>query len=487
MYRKLIACLLVFFLFCSPAYAASTSGSVYDVMLMSAVPDDSFNVSLEVGEYNIANDSYNRAAVITPFAPWSNPASDTFCVMPGDFGNQGMYYYSKFGLSNLNIAMPSSFRFVCSNVLQAILVDPHYLGICSAAVPFMSYVELDITGSVKYVNNNSFISRSDTIIVPYASFANAFRNDAFGFVQDWDISLDLSLPTESVYIQGDEYKWHSATVTGIRFVSVYSYNNTFARQRSSTGEVSFADGDITQILLGVRSDSYAYITVDSLGAVSGGSDSSAIQSSITGLQTTITTQLNSVKSAIDNSTTTITTKIDTMASDIKTGLDNVVSSAKENTKQIIDTVTEKVDEVTAGISEVKDSILDLPNKMQEMLTDFIVPDEDAVADKMTDFQGLAEEKLGIIYQVPEMMFDAVNALVNGATNPQSTMTFPAFSLPWIDGSQLRVWDSQEFEIIPSGLENLRDLIQTVTSMVFVIMTFNSLKRAYERFFLGGGS
>ena len=217
MKRIYCSLLVVMFVLFSPlsAFASTTesmlmyaaSDDEYAVMPLAAV--DNFNVSFEVGEYDISTDSYNRAAIITPFSQWSNPTTDTFCVMPGDFGNQGMYYYSKFGLSNLNVSVPGTMRFVCSNVLQAVLVDPHYLGICSAAVPFNCFVEVDLSGTTKSVIGNTFVTYSDTIILPYSNFANAYRNDSFGYVQDWDVTLDFSLPTESIYLSGSEHKWHS--------------------------------------------------------------------------------------------------------------------------------------------------------------------------------------------------------------------------------------------------------------------------------------
>ena len=104
-----------------------------------------------------------------------------------------------------------------------------------------------------------------------------------------------------------------------------------------------------------------------------------------------------------------------------------------------------------------------------------------MADKYSEFSGLLEEKLGVIYQIPMMLFDFFDTIVNAATTPQSTLTLPAFRLPWIDGSQLTIWNSMEYKIIPDGLEVLSDLIRTVTSMTVVVLTFNSVKQAYERF------
>lgn len=173
---------------------------------------------------------------------------------------------------------------------------------------------------------------------------------------------------------------------------------------------------------------------------------------------------------------------------IGSNLSNVVTNATDNANRIIQNTTQKVDEVKQGVTEVKDSvietknsILDLPNKIKDMLLGLIVPSSETMSNKFSEFSNLLEEKLGIIYQVPMMLFDFFDTIVNAATTPQTTLTLPAFQLPWIDGTTLTVWQPMEYKIIPEGMQVLSDLIKTITSMTVVVLTFNSVKRAYERF------
>lgn len=177
-----------------------------------------------------------------------------------------------------------------------------------------------------------------------------------------------------------------------------------------------------------------------------------------------------------------------LASSLSSGAVNIVNNATDNANRIIQNTTQKIDEVKQGVTDVKNSvvetknsILDLPNKIKDMLLGLIVPSSETMSNKFSEFSELLEDKLGIIYQVPMMLFDFFDTIVNAATTPQTTLTLPAFQLPWIDGSTLTVWQPMEYRIIPEGMQVLSDLIKTITSMTVVVLTFNSVKRAYERF------
>lgn len=501
MCRKLIACLLVFFLICSPAYASTSSSALdYQVMSMSlednimSVASDSvssFNLSYRTGVYNPVSDAYT-------WGSWVNKS-----VVDGSFasGSYGRYYsayapdnYIAYQIKVSDFGSLSQIRFLGSEFLiysqyNYGLDDAQYFYVNKEAVsPVLANVDCHYTGTL--VQNNSsgsttFITSEVNSVEPLSSVFRPQSGDSNYMLLD--VSLPFDYPSAQKWEYGNDSTPEVRNVKCDEFVItlVFRYDDTWV-STPGTGRLPISEfftletGQPIACMMYVRPQYFSLLSdfvTDSSGIGSGFSNLSNmisvfkvdVNKQFSEVKQTIIQGASEVKTEISVQTQTLTDKL----TDVKDGIVQGVTELKETTEQ--------------GFEDVVQGITDLPGKIQEMLTDFIVPDEDTVADKMTDFQSLAEEKLGIIYQVPEMMFDAVNALVNGATNPQSTMTFPAFSLPWIDGSQLKVWDSQQFEIIPSGLENLRDLIQTVTSMVFVIMTFNSLKRAYERFFLGGDS
>lgn len=489
MFRRLIACLLVFFLFCSPVYA-STSSSALDYHAMPMSLDDTLvtsaesagvEVSVVAGLYDLSSDSI---FVETPSVSSIVGSDGSLSFYGGyldisgyDYSSSNIKVSSRFKLSNLDWVSGRSYRVIANNYyLQFISFGSHpgsfEAFFTDSAYPFLAYVDCYWSGTMK--RGNSFVPFSNKRVrVPLSSIITKYVQRSDGFVGDIDFTINADAPFSTIVEDGYEYEFVSGKITEIDLCQIYDID--------SSNFYDLTNEKLSSVPLDISTGFSAYVSPVYLNIIY---SSSGFGSSTDSL---ISSGIKSVNSSISSLSNNMNVKFNEVKQTIQQGASDVKNEILNQTQTLTDKLTDVKETTKQGFEDVVQGITDLPGKIQEMLTDFIVPDEDSVADKMTDFQSLAEEKLGIIYQVPEMMFDSVNALVDGATNPQSTMTFPAFSLPWIDGSQLKVWDSQEFEIIPSGLENLRDLIQTVTSMVFVIMTFNSLKRAYERFFLGGGS
>lgn len=186
------------------------------------------------------------------------------------------------------------------------------------------------------------------------------------------------------------------------------------------------------------------------------------------LDDTVSSGLNNVNVSINQQTQQVTAKIDSLQQTVTNKLDTVNQSIGDLT-----------DTTQKGFTDIKKGITDLPGKIGEMLQGLIVPDSDKVSDKFTDFKDLAENKLGVVYQVPEMMFDMANSIVSGAAEQKGEMTLPAFAIIMPDGQNLTVWDEYTFSIWPDGTEVIHTAVQTATSMICVIFTFNALKRKYE--------
>ena len=152
---------------------------------------------------------------------------------------------------------------------------------------------------------------------------------------------------------------------------------------------------------------------------------------------------------------------------------------------IVGGITDLKDTVSKGFGDVVQGITDLPGKIGEMLQGLIVPDSEKVSGKFEEFNDLAEEKLGVIYQVPEMVISMAQSIVSGAVEQKGEMTLPKFELimPATNqsraGESLVVWEEYTFPIWPEGTEVIHTAVQTATSMLCVILTFNALKRKYE--------
>lgn len=491
--KKIIASILAaFFLVLSPisAYAATTESMMmfssgfrsdeYAVMPLASVSDNNFNVGFAVGFYSPVSNSFDMSS--TRFYSASNGllSESVNRSYSSSFDSNDCF---SFQLTFNNIDDLQNFRVLMSGFEFYLLIDDLRFFIPTDRMTmFSSYADLNWSGSIRNGNTHLGSSAQSSISVSSSSLIqSSFNVNGLSFMLD--CLLDADVPDVSLW----ENYVESANGNAVTSASIDSFTLTFIFPLNSTFTLPSDDSIVASDYLYPGASVRAYVNFDngicnilsdSFGDSSGlGSLSSSISSSMANMNKSI----NSVKTQITQSTNTITTKIDTMSQDIQTGLSNVVESAKQNTQNIINTVTQKVDEVKTGITEVKNSILDLPNKIQEMLLGLIVPDSQTMADKYSEFSQLLEEKLGVIYQIPMMLFDFFDTIVNAATTPQTTLTLPAFRLPWIDGTQLTIWNSMEYKIIPDGLEVLSDLIRTVTSMTVVVLTFNSVKRAYERF------
>lgn len=188
----------------------------------------------------------------------------------------------------------------------------------------------------------------------------------------------------------------------------------------------------------------------------------------------VTSGFTSVSTSILNQTTQITGKIDSLQQNVTNKLDTVNTS-----------ITDLMDETKQGFTDVKKGITDLPGKMGEMLQGLIVPDSEKVSGKFEEFNSLAEEKLGVIYQVPDMVISMGQSVVSGAVEQKGEMTLPKFEIimPATNqsraGERLTVWEEYTFPIWPEGTEVIHTAVQTATSLVCVIAMINSIKRKYE--------
>lgn len=509
---------IVFLLSPLSAFASTTESMLmyaavedeYAVMPLTVV--SSFPVSFYVGNYNLYSDSFNwtsrdlgnlsNGSLISGSDYFNFGHSFNFSL--GDMPAFGVSFGTASNSSSLSVPDGSTFNFYVNDFyLSSRLNDSsgtQYLLYSSSMVPYRVYADMYFTATQQIGNTHSGTYHNQTVDV--TSFIVPSQNpfDNGGFYLD----LSGSIPIEADKTLGEGIdRIYNVNLRYIKLYVVFDYSQFLGlNNQSSIYSRQISVGYLVRTYYNFRNvgadsvySSRISLSYDNFGNSSGSSNAlqgsisnlgSSINKSISSLSNNVTNQFNQVKTQLTQSTNTITTKIDTMSNDIKTGLNNVISSAKENTQNIINTVTQKVDEVKTGISEVKDSILDLPNKLQEMLLGLIVPDSDTMASKYEEFSGLLEEKLGVIYQIPTMLFDFFDTIVNAATTPQTSLTLPAFQLPWIDGGTLTIWQPIEYDIMPDGLEVLSDLIQVVTSMTCIVLTFDTVRRFYRNFFGGGG-
>lgn len=504
MFRKFVCVFLIVWLVASPAYAATTSSALdwsvapmsLDDGIATASVVDSFSLRVRSGQYNMNTDSFSWGSWLSRTSSDGVISSTGFARYTGTYQPNAclavQYEFSNFGsLENIRAVLGRNQFFINYDYGGTGQVGFYQRN--NQLQLFSAYVDYDYSGTLYRYSS----SGSTTAVSSSATYTENLSGASFSPLNDdgnrFNLLLDTTLPMGQPpltdwknYLDGDDE---------VRHVTCDSFTLTFIIRLSNNWITSGAETPMFQYVTPVAGTTVRYnafvgdqvcvlYDTPSGGDTSGiGSLQSSIQSSITSLSNSITEQFTEVKQsisqgatevkdAISNQTQTLTDKL----TDVKDGIVNGITKLKETTEQ--------------GFKDVVQGITDLPGKMQEMLTDFIVPDEDTVADKMTDFQSLAEEKLGVIYQVPTMMFDMAEGIISGVSNPEGEMVLPKFEIimpatnQTRSGETLTVWEEYRFAIWPAGTEVIQTAVQTATSMICVIFTFNALKRKYEEWLDG---
>lgn len=517
MFRKFVCVFLIAWLVASPAYA-STSSSALDWQvapmsvndgIMTAASDDYSSASIAGTVYDVESGSFSITAYNSIL---SGTVTDKLGACYFKQNNMGFNSASPFvgyamkfdGMSSSSMGNTWSITLnhlmlfyrtayngtnIYLNINPAFTAPAQAVAVCnwsgSGYLPSSSGGSgswATLSGSVRLPVN---VSASDVALQELSSFSPRYSGNV-------NMQVTFDLP-DTVTEDGYTYEVRSGSVKSMYIYVVYPFrpSNLFdyngipiTDNYPGFDTNGLAITDFSRLLY-ANGEPAMTITVSSAEQSTNGLSQSIgnIGQSISQLQQNVTKQITDVKRSIQqgaaevkneisNQTQTLTDKL----TNVKDGIVEGITGLKETTEQ--------------GFKDVVQGITDLPGKIKEMLTEFIVPDEETVAGKMTDFQSLAEEKLGVIYQVPTMLFDMAEGIVSGVTNPQGEMVLPKFEIIMPATNQTRsvetltVWEEYRFPIWPAGTEVIQTAVQTATSMICVIFTFNALKRKYEEWLDG---
>lgn len=517
MFRKFVCVFLIVWLVASPAYAATSSSALdwqvapmsLDDDIMTVASGDYSSVGMSWARYDVESGSFHAGSYTS--VSGSVASGDAFLLPQTDVGFDSSSPFVGFALNfnGMNSSMGNTWQISLNKFLfmyaasvpgdsqvKWLNVNPMF------SAPAYTMAVCDWSGSGKYTNpttgSTSWKTMSGTVRLPVNVSASDISEEypptfsTYRYVGNVNMSVTFDLPS-SVTEDGYTYEITSGSVKSMRIYVVYPFRtaslfglNCYPVLESFPG-LDLNGAVITSRLRFLYASGEPKITVSVMSAAQSsnglaqlvggvGQSISVLQQNvtkqITEVKNTIQQGASEVKNEISNQTQTLTDKL----TNVKDGIVNGITELKETTEQ--------------GFKDVVQGITDLPGKMQEMLTDFIVPDEDTVADKMTDFQSLAEEKLGVVYQVPTMMFDMAEGIISGVSNPEGEMVLPKFEIimpatnQTRSGETLTVWEEYRFAIWPAGTEVIQTAVQTATSMICVIFTFNALKRKYEEWLDG---
>lgn len=499
--RKIVCAVLICFLVCSPAIAASTTDSQldfdYGIMPLAAVTDHSvsiastwFEMSSETMKWDLSTAlsltgrTVSSGSVAATSANWRS------------FSGASPFYGFGLNFTNMSVSKGSHWT-VFLNSMMLLERWQHLDGTAIQGIPFgalspsllsprAAWVTISYSLSGHIENGSSWLGTTGTLTLPVSlDIANVRYSDSINPNRpyaDYSFSVDFDLP-DSYYIDGTKYVTTSGTVNSMKVFFAFPVRNNLI-ERSSNNFMS-SDWDIAtyrndlQICF-LYAGGAPCIQVLS-GVTSSGSNSSGVaglQQSIGSLSQNLTKQISEVKTTVQQGANEVKNEIKSQTQT----LTDKLTSVKDD---IVGGITDLKDTVTEGFGDVVQGITDLPGKIGEMLQGLIVPDSEKVSGKFEEFNDLAEEKLGVIYQVPEMVLDMGQSIVSGAVEQKGEMTLPKFELimPATNqsraGESLVVWEEYTFPIWPEGTEVIHTAVQTATSMLCVILTFNALKRKYE--------
>lgn len=519
MFRKFVCVFLIVWLSAAPAYAAGTTDSFYQIMPLAAAVSSDVSVSIAPVTYDAATDATNYGNFVSISGSVPDGTSNFgFSTPAASYNSVSPYYGFCIRLSNLS-SSSDSIQVVLNN-LQIIyngwdgISEYFYARMSPEQLPiYRSFAYGNWSGSGKYtapsgqvswaslsgkVQGDCSLSISDSFIPSAAPYDGQY----VGYpTADFNLNVDLDFP-ETAVLDGSTYEVTSASCTELRLVFIFKtdISDNFVWFGTSSNDSvrklfpNWRDFNVSFMYRFIYDYGAPAVIVSYWSGGSGTGISSGIQQSIGSLSNKVSQGLSDVKQTVQQGTQEIKQNIAQSTQEIK-------QTMQQGAQQVTDKLIEVKDDIVQGISDLKDTttqgfkdvvqgITDLPGKMQEMLTEFIVPDEETVAGKMTDFQSLAEDKLGVIYQVPTMLFDMAEGIISGVSNPQGEMVLPKFEIIMPATNQTRsaetltVWEEYRFPIWPAGTEVIQTAVQTATSMICVIFTFNALKRKYEEWLDG---
>ena len=518
--RKIVCAVLIWLLVCLPAMAASTTSSQldFDDGIMPLAASDFFSSArMRFCEYNINTNTY------ADYGNWLDlnytlPSfHSTYINSLGSrtFLTTSPYYGFTLSFSGMQRAYKGGSWSMCLNSFftEFGMISPSFSNThnntyfrfnFANASPVRAVAFCDWSGTGKYTSSSgstSWRSISGSVVLPVTVIPSDFNwrvshetTTSNYFIGDLALNVDFNLPDTWTDSDNAVYDVTSSHVDSMRVHFVYDIKPTVLFNYKQLQASDLYGYHFTSDLTSFRQHcmfSYANgLPVLSVSSSTGLSSNNGLSAGV-----------GSINQSIGILTQNITKQINEVKTTIQRGANEVKNEIKSQTQTITDKLTAVKDDIVGGITDLKETttqgfkdvvqgITDLPGKIGEMLQGLIVPDSEKVSGKFEEFNSLAEEKLGVIYQVPEMVISMGQSIVSGTVEQKGEMTLPKFEIimPATNqsraGERLTVWEEYTFPIWPEGTEVIHAAVQTATSLICVIAMINSIKRKYEEWLDG---
>lgn len=487
--RKIVSILLIFLLISSPALAAGTTDSMIGYSAVKSV--DSATVKAASVYYNYKTDSYTVSSYTsTNLNDYAINDVNTLSYVPDTnnvYDSGSPYYGVRYSVTGLDIDAASTLMMDVNNLMFFSNIKNDVTGMRSTwpaflpsmASPYKAYVAYTWSGSGymppqteegsgSWISISNQSGRSD-VSVTYSN--EWFLPADYGLgvqlrpAADYQYSMSFDIP--ATYTKnGYTYEVRNANIDSAIITVVYPY--------TVDNMYEYPDKPLSYYGYNRLNVNGCNVLWRPLFCYDFGNN--IVTLSTTGGQS-VTNQVGGMIGQVQQS-------IGKLGQTINQGFTDVKNTITQGAAQVGDKIDSQTTEIKKGFADIIKGITDLPDKIGEMLQGLIVPDGDKIGGKFEEVKDMAEEKLGIIYQAPEMVFQMADAVTSGVTNPQNTMTLPQFDIIVPEEGTFTVWQEYEFEIMPDELSVIADAIKTITSLICVIAMINAIKRRYERWLNG---
>lgn len=501
--RKIFFTVLIWLFVCSPVMAFGTTDSAlvfsdsitYEssmrYMVKSAVLSGA-TVKLGFGRYDFVNDVFYSNTLVSLPQSFSVPENKPYWLSAYAFSYDTAepFFSMKVELSNLSLTKGDSLSFILNRFLFYFASNEisFYKGLNPSTLsPVSTLVKYEWEGTGK--SGSSFVPLSGT---RYTSLDFSLQNSSTAYLSDGGqgqhfngfacsdvvMSFTADIPDTVTTTQGNTFEVTSATVTSVTLCSAFPLSS---QNFGLFPDLIFPDGAscyLRPVFSYAGGQPLFYLRNQQVLTDSTSSMFASLNQSLSSLSTTLTNRIDGVKTTVQQGANEVKNEIKSQTQI----LTDKLTSVKDD---IVGGITDLKDTVTKGFGDVVQGITDLPGKIGEMLQGLIVPDSEKVSGKFEEFNDLAEEKLGVIYQVPEMVISMAQSIVSGTVEQKGEMTLPKFEIIMPattqsrSGEVLTVWEEYTFPIWPEGTEVIHTAVQTATSMICVLAMINSLKRKYE--------
>lgn len=448
---------------------------------MSVVDSSDYSVTFARGFYSRSNDSMDISSYSTTFSTGYNTTYSKYDCYPvfsikitgSDLGTIG---------DNISLYM-DSLQFSVFNDF-GLDTQKRYYVLRNSLSPLKSYATFKYTGTGTIGNTHSSgWTGTTTTSIPFPFQPSDITQNRF-YLQ---MNSNLTLPDVPINdwtntgTTGKPEEVYNSTLKEIKLYFVFNLNQNWI---TSSDDIPWLPPEVDSPFrfYSYRNGVNFLFTHEEVPNSDNGLSNlgGQIQSSISAVSQSISTQATEIKQSINLMGESIKSEVSTMSDNITSGITTQTTEIKTTINSFKTSMQNKLDAVKTSVTQVKDSIVDLPNKLEEKAISLVVPDEETINSKYSEFEVLLSGRFGLIYQSADIIHDFADSFQTQAVMTADTggiITMPQVTVS-LAGTPF-TFGGYEVDIIPDGFETLQQMCRLAVSMVCTVVFINMLKSKLE--------